>query len=231
MARSSPPEWAQKNLTSITKRDYAELKHFLVRRHRSHHGVVSFKDIGSFICTRGNVKVDWQGLLKICDKSDQEQEHCWRPDYWMDSSRKEGLSFVALKDQMIISRGLYKAALARYAMHFAGSDTLYGVKVSRWSVDWDLRKTFFEIKKLCKREFPHLSVRPERKPLSQTRQGNWLVDDYLLKIRVENEKNNSVKLLSAQEVADWLEELEAEKPESGRKLNLANLKLISQVAA
>ncbi len=208
LAKMDPPAWERSPLAPITKNKYIQLKRFLSKRHRSHQGVVAFKDVDRFISSRGKVRVDWRSLLKMCAKGDMEQAQYWDADYWMGPSRKEGLSFVALDCNLLISRGLYKAVLARYALHYHDSDTLYGAKVSRWSVDWGMYETYMKLQGICREHYPHFHLMPERMKVSETHHGHGVVDDYLLTIRRENKDNGGLRLMCAQEARAWLTELE-----------------------
>lgn len=207
MAHANPPPWDRRALISVSNRKYSQLKKFLLKRQRTHQGVIAFKDVDRFISSRGNVRVDWHSLLKICVKREKEQTRHWSPDYWMDNTRKEGLSFVALDDNVLIASGLYRAALARYALHYRRADTLYGVKVSQWLVDWASYDTYLKLKAICEEWYPFYRLIPERKLTSQTRQGQWLVDDYLLSIRRLDTENGGVKVLCPKEAENWLDQL------------------------
>ncbi len=228
MAKTDRPAWAAELLHAIPRDNYVRLKHFLNRRHRSHHGVVAFKDINRFISRTPSVKVDWNSLLRICEQMGELEEHYWRPDFWMDPSRKQGVAFVAVDRNLLISRGLYKTALARFALHYKDCDTLYGVKVSRWSVDWEMYETWLKLTRICAEHYPQFAFLPEKKHIAKARQGNWVVDDYLLKLRREDRNSGEVSILGVNEARDWLGELEneVEAPE----LSLANLKAHAMVA-
>jgi len=230
LAKANPPAWECSHLESISKNRYVQLKSFLSRRHSSHQGVVAFKDVDRFISSRGNTRVDWRSLLKTCRRGNMEQAHFWHADYWKDPSRKEGVAFVVLDRNLLISRGLYKAALARYVLHYSDSDTLYGVKVSRWSVDWEMYETFMKLRRICRQHYPYFRLVPERKKVSESRQGHWVVDDYLLKIRRQNTDDGGLKIICAQEARDWLTELQrmGDAPMRGKR---AELKQVPQAAA
>ncbi len=230
LAKTNPPAWEHSRLESISKYRYVQLKSFLSRRHHSHQGVVAFKDVDRFISCRGNTQVDWRSLLKACRRDDMEQAHFWHAEYWKDPSHKEGVAFVVLDRNLLISRGLYKTALARYALHYSDSDTLYGVKVSRWSVDWEMYETFMKLCRICHQRYPYFRLVPERKKVSESRQGHWVVDDYLLKIRRQNTDDGGLKIICAQEARDWLTELQrmGDGPMRGKR---ADLKLVPQAAA
>ncbi len=208
LAKIDPPEWECSSLAPIRKNKYIHLKCFLSRRHRSHQGVVTLKEVDRFISSRGKDKVDWRSLLKICAKGDMEKAQYWDAEYWTNPSRKEGVSFVALDGNLLISRGLYKVVLARYALHYRDSDTLYGAKVSNWSVDWGMYETYIKLRGICKEHYPHFHLMPERTKVSEAHHGHGVVDDYLLTIRRENKDNGRPRFMCALEARDWLAELE-----------------------
>ena len=207
-AKTQPPEWADDTMHSIPKNKYVHLKNFLQKRHRTHHGVVAFKNIDSFISSVGDVEVDWTGLLHNC-KKDRSEPHLWTSDYWMDSSRKEGISFVQIEDNFVVARGLYKTALARYALHYYGADTVYGVKLSRWGVDWEMYNAWLALKEVCAEKRLRYHLSPEKKRISRYREGHWVVDEFLLTLRCEDASSGHVRTLGAVDARDWLVDLTA----------------------
>jgi hypothetical protein len=208
-AKTQPPSWAAEPLRSIPKDKYIHLKRFLHKRYRSHHGVVAFDDIDSFISSVGDLRVDWNGLLHVCKKNNLVESYLWNADYWTDPSRKEGVSFVKLDDNLLISRGLYRTTLARYALHYYGADTLYGVKLSRWAVDWDLFNTWLALKEACAEKHPRYVLSPEKKKISRYREGHWVIDEYLLALRCEDRDSGKVKTMGGLDAKDWLVDLTA----------------------
>lgn len=205
--KTEPPEWSGIRLQSTSKDNYLNLKKFISRRQCSHHAVVELNDIDHFISSVGDVRVNWNGLFGICEKKMSDEEHLWNADYWLDSSRKEGLSFVSVDDNLLVSRGLYRMVLARYALHFREENTLYGVKVSRWSIDWDFYATWLALKDLCAEKHPQYSLFPERKCISETRDGSWRTEEFLLTLRRLDREAGSIRVMSAKETADWLHDL------------------------
>ncbi len=206
-ARSEPPGWSAARLDSTPKHKYLHLKQFVSCRQRSHHGVVAFKNIDRFISSVGDVRVDWSGLFGICEKKMVGEEHLWNAEYWMDASRKEGLSFVIVDQSLLVSRGLYKTVLARYALHYKDSDTLYGVKVSRWMVDWEMYRFWWLLNRICAEKYPHYRLIPEKKRLSETREGHWCSEYFLLTLRRTDRNTGETRILGAKDVANWAEEL------------------------
>jgi len=227
-ARTRPPTWDGDRLQSINKEDYIHLKRFLSKRHRTHHGVVAFEEVDRFISSVGDVEVDWHSLLRICDKNNFAESYLWSPDYWTDPSRKEGVSFVTLDDHMVVSRGLYKTAVARYALHYYGTDSLYGVKVSRWSVDWEMYRTWLELRAICAENHPHYSVKPQKKKLAGYREGHTVVDEYLLTLRRKDKRNGKITKLGREDSMDWLRELS--KDQETPRFSLDHLKAFAKAA-
>ena len=208
-AKTHPPAWAAEPLCSVPKDKYIHLKQFLQKRHRSHHGVVAFKDIDSFISSVGDLRVDWNGLLRVCKKKNLVEPYLWGPEYWTDPSRKEGVSFVEVDDKLLISRGLYRTTLARYALHYYGSETLYGAKLSRWSIDWELFNTWLALREACAQKHPRLILSPEKKKISRYREGHWVIDEYLLALRCEDRDSGDIRTIGALDAKDWLVDLTA----------------------
>ena len=227
-AETQRPSWEGDRLQAMPKDKYIHLKHFLSKRHRTHLGVVAFEDVDRFISSVGDVEVDWRSLLRICKKSNLEERYLWNADYWTDPSRKDGVSFVNLDDHLLISRGLYKVALARYALHYYGTDSLYGVKVSRWSVDWEMYRIWLELKGICAEKFPHYVVKPEKKKVSGYREGHWVIDEYLLTLRREDKRSGKATKMGCMDAKEWLHELVAD--EETPRVSLENLKAYALAA-
>jgi len=83
-------------------------------------------------------------------------------------------------------------------------------------------ETWLKLSRICAEHFPHFSFLPEKKRISETRQGHWVVDDYLLKLRREDKESGQVSILCANEARDWLQELEQQV--EAPRFSLANLK-------
>lgn len=222
------PVWESDRLRAIPKDKYIYMKHFLNKRYRTHQGVVAFKDVDRFISSVGDIEVDWRSLLRICEKNNMAEPYLWSADYWTDPSRKEGVSFVTLDDHLLISRGLYKTALARYALHYYGTDSLYGVKVSRWSVDWEMYRIWLELRDICAEKFPHYVVRPDKKKISGYREGHNVIDEYLLSLCRKDKRNGKVTRMGRESSRDWLQEL-TEDQDSPR-FSLETLKAFAMAA-
>ncbi len=227
-AKTQRPPWEGDRPQAMAKEKYTHLKHFLSKRQRTRHGVVSFEDVDRFISSVGDIKVDWRSLLRICDKNNLAERYLWSADYWTGSSCKEGVSFVTLDDHLLISRGLYKTALARYALYYYGANSLYGVKVSRWSVDWEMYRTWLELRDICAENFPHYVVKPEKKKISGYREGNTVIDEYLLTLRREDKRSGKVTRMGCMGAKDWLHELTADEETS--HFSLENLKAYALAA-
>lgn len=216
-AKLQRPSWATESLRSIPRESYLCLKHFVYKRQRSHQGVVAFRDIDSFISSVGDLQVDWNGLLRVCKKNSLAQPHLWNAKYWTDPSRKEGVSFVEIDDKLLISRGLYKTTLARYALHYYGADNLFGVKSSRWSVDWEMYNTWLALREICAEKHPQYVLSPEKKKISRYREGHWVTNEYLLALRCEDRNSGNVRTIGGLDATDWLVDLTdgLEKPRCG----------------
>ncbi len=227
-AKMQRPSWEGDRLQALAKKKYIYLKRFLNTRNRTHHGVVAFESVDRFISSAGDVDVDWRSLLRICDKNNLAERYLWSSDYWTDSSRKDGISFVTLDDHLLISRGLYKTALARYALHYYGTDSLYGVKISQWSVDWEMYRIWLELRDICAKKYPHYRVKPNKKKISGYRAGHSVIDEYLLTLRVEDKRSGKVSRMGRMGAKNWLHELTAD--EETRRFSLENLKAYALAA-
>jgi len=205
--RVVPPTWLRDCLRSASKRKYLRLKNFVVRRQRTHRGMVELKKIDHFISNTGYVELSWRGILGMCEKKLAGEEHLWSPDFWLDPARKEGMSFVSIDQHFLVSRGLYKTALARYALHCRESDTLYGVKVSRWSVDWEMYRVWLVLTRLCRERQLACDIVPVRTKVSDTLQGNWRAEDYLLTLKCRDSVGDSTTSLGLSEAKEWMREL------------------------
>jgi len=210
-AKSQHPDWEGDRLLALPKDQYVDLKGFLVKRYRTQHGVVEFKDVDRFISSVGDIEVDWRSLLRICHNQKLAESYLWNADYWTDPARKEGVSFVALDDHLLISRGLYKTALARYVLHYYGTDALYGVKLSRWSVDWDMYLLWRELKGLCAEKGSRYTIAPRKKKIDGYREGNSVIDEYLLTLKREDKHTGKVTRLGKEGAKEWLDELKRER--------------------
>lgn len=228
MARTRRPPWEGDRLQAMAKKKYIQLKRFLSKRRRTHHGVVVFADVDRFISSAGDIAVDWRSLLRICDKNNLAERYLWSADYWTDSSRKEGVSFVTLDDHLLISRGLYKTALARYALHYYGTDSLYGVKVSRWSVDWEMYRIWLQLRDICAEKLPHCVVTAEKKKVSGYREGHDVIDEYLLTLRLEDQRSGEVTRMGCMGAKNWLQELAVDEEQP--RLSLEHLKAYAMAA-
>jgi len=227
-AKRDAPPWEESRLQAMPKENYLHLKHFLGKRQRTHHGKVAFGEVDHFISSVGDIDVDWRSLLLFCNKTAATERYLWSADYWSDSTRKEGVAFVSLDDHLLISRGLYKTALARYALHYQGADSLQGVKVSRWSVEWEMYGIWLELKDICAERFPHFSVTPEKKKLATHREGHSVIDEYLVTLRREDARSGKVDKLGSASAKEWLYELAADS--ESKRFSLEDLKALALAA-
>lgn len=207
--KSNPPSWAGDTLRSLPKDTYFELKGFLRKRHRSHRGVVSFRDMRRFVSNTTALQVDWERLMRHCEKKCPGERALWGADYWMNTQCKEGMSFISLDQNILISKGLYRAALARYVLQYQEADTLYGVKVDRWCVDWDAYHTWSCLHRICSEHFPQYTVTPLKELQARTREGHWRVEDYGLSLRCKDDQGGE-RDMGLKEAADWLRQLAQE---------------------
>jgi hypothetical protein len=214
MAKNQRPDWEGDRLLALPKDQYVDLKSFLVKRYRTQQGVVAFKDVDRFISSVGDIEVDWRSLLRICHNQKLAEHYLWSADYWTDPARKEGVSFVALDDHLVISRGLYKTAVARYVLHYYGTDSLYGVKLSRWSVDWDMYQIWLELKKICAEQGSRYIVAPRKKKIDGYREGNSVIDEYLLTLKRKDKHTGKITRLGKNGAKEWLDELKRERGDS-----------------
>jgi hypothetical protein len=208
LAHTNPPPWGETALQAVTKDRYLDLKHFLSRRHRSTQGVVTLGEVSCFVSGVGDLRLSWDALLHVCIRQRRLEPTHWDPDYWLTSRPKHGLGYVAVGDDLLVTRGLHRTVLARYALHYRDADTLYGVEVSRWSLDWTLYDTWVALQKICREELPHLAVVPERRKVGETCDGHWVVEEYLSTLRRQDRRSGETRVLGAAEARDWLAELD-----------------------
>jgi hypothetical protein len=206
------PGWADYTLHSISRDEYAQIKRFLIRRHHSSQGLVAFKDIQRFVARQGAFQVSWGSLVRSCTKPGSVQPGWLQADYWLNPALKDAMSYVLLDGRLLVSRGMLKTALARYALHQSGADTLYGVRVSRWSVDWDLYHTWQCLSLACRERYPRLEIRPERQLQSSLQEGHWTLDQHALHLERVDHQSGQAERLDLSQAQDWLEELTPQFP-------------------
>jgi hypothetical protein len=199
--------WEGSALDAMTRDEYQQIKRFLRRRHRSQLGLVAFKDIDRFISSVGDLRLHWDALLRIAERRHAAETHLWDAGYWMDSAHKEGLAFVALDKSLLVSRGLYKTALARRSLESRDCDTLYGVKVSRWSVDWEMYRLWRALRELCREQEPRLRIVPNRQCVSATTQGSWQVEEFFLTLCRQDRVTGESTTLTLPDCREWLEQM------------------------
>jgi hypothetical protein len=201
------PAWSNEVLHSMAQNECLLLKQFVQKRHRSSHGVVAFKDIKHFVSKGVETSVAWDSVLLDCHtRGTSEPEH-WDADYWLDATPKQGLSYVMLDRKLTILSGLRQTALARYALHFKNSNTLYGVKLSRWVVDYGMYHTWQALVEICASNYPQFELAPLRHKERETQQGKWIEEEYSLALNRIDRSTGECVVLSRQDASNWLGEL------------------------
>ena len=205
--RHKVPPWGTDTLTSLSTQNYADLKSFLVKRRRCDQSRVVFKDIGHFISTSGDSRLTWNALIQLGRRSSGYSDLLTDADFWLDPTAHQDLSFVVIGDETYILRGTLKVAAARLALYQRQMDTLYGVRVSRWVVDWEMHDLCKMLTRLCAERAPHLSVVPVRKQIQHLMQNHWQIEQYFVALCRQDGQTGRVDVLNLAETKDWLREL------------------------
>jgi hypothetical protein len=86
-------------------------------------------------------------------------------------------------------------------------------------VDWDMYHIWLELKELCAEKGARYTVTPRKKKIDGYREGNSVIDEYLLTLRRKDRRTGKITKLGKDGAREWLDELKREGNDSRLGMN------------
>lgn len=98
-------------------------------------------------------------------------------------------------DYYVADDGNHRTCIAKYLFFFNNKTELNGVTVSRYRIDWTVKKLFDDILNIVEEKRLMYKVEPYNKCLSREDTSNWMQQTYQTGIYVKDIKNKSETIL------------------------------------
>lgn len=146
----------------------------------------------------------WKDLLKIGIRMHINLSLLEKnPFYYLNENPKFPTMYYSMfNDELYLTGdGNHRTAIAKVFFHYLGKEKLKGVNLTKYSIDFDLKKKIDELKDLAFQKGIALNVKIDREKIIREDAEGWHKDRYHLKIYVNNKEVN------AQEISSFIEDL------------------------
>jgi len=139
----------------------------------------------------------WKELLKIGIRMHLNLPLLEKnPFYYLNEDPKLPTMYYSMfnNELYLTGDGNHRTAIAKVFFHHLGTADLTGVNLTKYKIDFNLKKKIDEVKNLALQKGIALNVRIDRKKISREDATGWHKDRYQLKIYVNNKEINSKEI-------------------------------------